>query len=211
MSKELSDKMVKRIRQEVKDGKTKLDVSREYGISYYRVKKHTKDLLRGHYKYTPDFVEKIRKMTRKLENKTEVARRLDIPYQQVRMFTQDIRIRNYVLGEQTMALLQEIISKGYAYLSGWKSLRIRTLKKYFPSIQVAKCRGASIAFLEEHKDEAAREMLKHINKRVWDYRELRAVTKLFDTDLSRKEKHQLAGFTNQTEEITKQHTLDEFS
>jgi len=42
-----------------------------------------------------------------------------------------------------------------------------------------------------------RAMLKRIDKRVWTYQELRAVTKLFDTDLTTREKHKLVRATPQ--------------
>jgi hypothetical protein len=51
--------------------------------------------------------------------------------------------------------------------------------------------GKSIAFLPERKEEAMRALLQRFDKKVWAYQELRRVTKLFDTDLTRAEKHKL--------------------
>ncbi|MGC9308638.1 MAG: hypothetical protein ACP5FL_07675 [Thermoplasmatota archaeon] len=44
--------------------------------------------------------------------------------------------------------------------------------------------------------------MKNIDKKVWSYHELQAITKLFDTDLPREEKHRLAGITEQKKDET---------
>ena len=46
-----------------------------------------------------------------------------------------------------------------------------------------------------------------MDKRVWAYQELRAVPKLFDADLTRKEVHDLVGVLPQKDEGSVQHTL----
>ena len=176
---------------------------------YYSGKEGT-DILISSRKYASNLIEKVREMTYELENKAEVARRLNIPYHRVTAFTQDIRIHNIVFGEKTPSLLKEIIEKGYAYLSNWKSSHIRILKKHFPSIQVVRFKGGSVAFLEVHKDDAMREMLKHTNKKVWSYKELSSITKLFNSDLTGREKRALVGVAPACDKGPVQHTLDEW-
>lgn len=43
------------------------------------------------------------------------------------------------------------------------------------------------------EEEAMRALLQRFNKKVWTYQELRAVTKLFDSDLTREEKRRMVG------------------
>ena len=210
MADDLPGELIEKIRGEVENGRTKLQVSRDYGISYYRVKKHTKDLPRRRCKYTPEMIERIREMTREAENKTEVARRLGIPYMRVLEFTQDIKVKNVMLGQLTMDLLQDIVNNGYACLNGNDAGRIRHLRKHFPVIEVVKAKNRSIAFLPGHKDRAMRIILKMMNKRVWNYQELRAVTRLFDSDLTGREKRELVGVTSASDQGPVQHTLDEY-
>jgi len=42
--------------------------------------------------------------------------------------------------------------------------------------------------LPDKKEDAMRAVLQKFDKKVWSYQELRAVTKLFDSDLRREEK-----------------------
>ena len=48
-----------------------------------------------------------------------------------------------------------------------------------------------MAFLPDRNEEAMRAMVERMDKRVWTYHELRAVTKLFDSDLDINEKREL--------------------
>lgn len=45
----------------------------------------------------------------------------------------------------------------------------------------------------KRKEEAMRALLSRMNKKVWSYQELRRVTKLFDSDLSREGKERMVG------------------
>jgi len=93
------------------------------------------------------------------------------------------------MGQQQMQ--REIMEKGYVYLNNGKTTKVYMLRKHFPSIQMARVKGKSIAFLPDKKEEAMRAMLKKFDKKVWSYQELRAVTKLFGSDLKREEKQKL--------------------
>jgi hypothetical protein len=90
---------------------------------------------------------------------------------------------------QTLDLLQELITKGYA-VSSCKDVQRRyiSLQKYFPTIHRVKMYSRHIFFLEGKEDLAVREFLKNLNKKIISYHELKQVTKVFDVDLSKQEK-----------------------
>jgi len=102
------------------------------------------------------------------------------------------------------------MEKGYVYLNNGKTTKVYMLRKHFPSIQMARVKGKSIAFLPDKKEEAMRAMLQKFDKKVWSYQELRAGTKLFDTDLTGREKREMVGVTPIGDKSPMQHTLDEF-
>ncbi len=135
----------------------------------------------------------MRKMVMELQNKTEAARIIGINYHTVLRYTVDIKIRNKPLGERTWNLLREIMEKGYVFTNSKNpSTKIYMLRKHFPKIQWIKIKGRGIAFLPKYKDEAMRALIEKTCKKVWSYQELRKVTKLFDGDLSKEEKIEIA-------------------
>jgi len=184
--------IINRIRDEVLSGKSKRQVSKEVGISYRIVKNITKDIRRRRC-YTSEDIKRIRELVRKTNNKAEVARRLGIPYDIVLKNTLDIKVRNKTFGAKTWEILREIMEKGYVYLNNGKTTKVYMLRKHFPSIQMARVKGKSIAFLPDKKEEAMRAMLQKFDKKVWSYQELRAVTKLFDSDLKKEGKRRFVG------------------
>mgnify|MGYP001091225288 CR=1 FL=1 len=94
----------------------------------------------------------------------------------------------------TLKLLQELLTKGYA-ISSCSNLkqRYQTLRKYFPKVCKVKMHGRNIFFIEEKKEIAARVFLENINKKIISYQELKQVIKVFDTNLSKKEKEAFLG------------------
>lgn len=194
----LYTEIVQSIKKELEKNKTKSQVAHDLKIDYQLVRKHSKYIHlniesnqnnKTARKYTPEFIRQIRELTRELGVKAEVARRLNIPYHMVVKLTKDIGVRNRTtLGETAMELLKEIINKGYVHLNDGKSTYIYILRKHFPKIEMARYKGKSVAYLPEHKDDAARAMIEKMGKKVWSYQELRAVTKLFDSDLTKREK-----------------------
>ncbi len=53
--------------------------------------------------------------------------------------------------------------------------------------------GKNIFFLEDKKDIAARFFLENVKRKVISYHELKQITKVFDTNLSKKEKDVFLG------------------
>ncbi len=183
----LITEVIQNIRKEVKEGKTKLQISKELGINYGMVRKYAKDTKRRRV-YTAQDIQHIRDLVKKTDNKAEVARQMNISHDTVLKYTLDIKVRNKTFGEKTWDILREIMEKGYVYLNNGKTTKVYMLRKHFPSIQMARVKGRSIAFLPDRKEEAMRAMLQKFDKKVWSYQELKSVTKLFDSDLNRKEK-----------------------
>jgi hypothetical protein len=94
----------------------------------------------------------------------------------------------------TLKLLQELLTKGYAIhsCSNLKQ-RYQILRKYFPKVCKVKMYGRNIFFIEDKKDVAARAFLENINKKIISYQELKQVTKVFNTNLSKTEKQTFLG------------------
>jgi len=63
-----------------------------------------------------------------------------------------------------------------------------TLRKYFPTIRKVKIYNRHIFYLDGKKDVAVRAFLETVNKKIISYQELRQITKVFGTDISKKEK-----------------------
>lgn len=188
----LPSELVEKIRDEVRKGRIKRDVAKELGVSCSSVIKYTSDMP-SRRSYTDEEKKKIRRMVRETGKKLDVARRLGVPYKTVEKIAWDIRVGSVIsFGRKTMDVLSELFGKGYVYMNGEKTAKIYMLRKYFPFIEIARIKtGKAIAFLPERKEEAMRALLERFNKKVWTYQELRRVTKLFDSDLRREEKHKL--------------------
>ncbi|UCF11955.1 MAG: hypothetical protein JSW06_07915 [Thermoplasmatales archaeon] len=94
----------------------------------------------------------------------------------------------------TLKLLQDIVLNGCAFYShGDSGQKYQMLKKYFPSVCKIKMYNRTIFFLEDKKDVAARAFLENINRKIISYQELKQVTKIFDINLTRKEKLDFLG------------------
>ena len=63
----------KKIREEVKAGKSKLQVSRELNVSYKKVREYTKDIEAVKRGISEDLVKKIRKEVKNGKTKSSVA------------------------------------------------------------------------------------------------------------------------------------------
>ena len=185
--------LINRIREEILSGKPKTQVSRELKISYRLVKHFTKDIPRRNI-YTKEDIQKIRNMVTQLGSKAEAARRLGIPYCVVIKYTSDIKVRNKTFVQRTWEMLKELMEKGYVFTNARNpSTKIYILRKHFPKIQWVRIKGHGIAFLPEKREDAMKALLGRLKKKVWNYYELKKITRLFETDLSKEEKLELVG------------------
>ncbi len=95
---------------------------------------------------------------------------------------------------KTLQLLQKILIDGYAVYSDYNiNKKYMTLKKYFPTICRIKMYGKNIFFLEDKVDVAARAFIGNIRRKIISYQELKQITKVFGTNLSKKEKDEFLG------------------
>lgn len=211
MTQKLSEEFIKKIRQEVRRGKPKLQVAKELGLHYETVKKYTRDLP-SRKVYSFEEKEKIKQMVREIGVKSIVARKLGIPYNTVLRITQDIKFGpgNNTIGGKTFHLLEEIMNNGYALLEGNVTPNFRILKKHFPVIQRVHAKGKTIAFLPDKKEKAVKVLLQNLRWRVMSYQELKGITKLFGVELSSSEKQKFLGRSEQRKKPKIQQTLDDF-
>ncbi len=77
--------------------------------------------------------------------------------------------------------------------------RLRGLQKHFPMIKRANYKGRSLYFLEDYSKTALQAMIKQKESRVISYHDLSNMSKIFDVNLSSKEKKK-AIFTSPTGE-----------
>jgi len=148
-------------------------------------------------KISPELKKKIRKEVKKGKSKYQVAKELGLRKDTVYRHTKDLPSRPCgwpgIRGE-TLELLQEILNKGFAVYSCYNTKqKYIILKKYFPSICKVKMYGKNIFFLEDKKDIAARVFLDNVKRRIISYHELKQITRVFDTTLSKKEKDVFLG------------------
>lgn len=211
MGKKLSKELIGEIRERVRDGKLKVEVSREMDIPYWKVRKHTKDIPTKKI-FIHEEKEKIREMVRETGVKSFVAQELGIPLITVCKITKDIKFRpgNRTIGTHTFRLLNEILEKGYTLLVDGGSIRYRTLKKHFPLIQKVHAKNTSIAFLPNKKEEAARYFLQNMRHKVISYHELKGITRLFGINLDSGEKRRILGKPKQIDVSTIQTDILDF-
>jgi hypothetical protein len=179
------------LRQQVLNGKSKSQVARDLGITFRTVWNHTKDI-RTQKVIPKEIKDKIRKDVMEGKSKYQAAKDYNLSRSAVYRFTEDINgssIGWAGIRGKTLDLLQEIVTKGYAYpLHGYVQQRYRTLRKYFPTIQRITIYGRTIFYLKGREDEAVRAFLERVNKKIISYQELRQVTEVFGTDLHKSEK-----------------------
>ena len=134
-------------------------------------------------------------ITRKIKSgksKYQTAKELGLPKSTVYRIAKNFPSKNCGwpgIRGKTLDVLQEIITKGYAFPPP-RSVQRRyiVLKKYFPTIYRITIYGRPIFLLEGKEDAAVRAYLEKINKKIISYQELKQVTKVFGVDLSKQEK-----------------------
>jgi len=180
------------LRQQILNGKSKSQVARELGITFRTVWNHTRDI-RTQKVIPKEIKEKIRNEVIEGKSKYQAAKDYNLCRTTVYRLTGDINgtsIGWAGIRGKTLDLLQEIVTKGYAYPpnGGYVQQRYRTLRKYFPTIRRVTIYCRTILYLEGKEDEAVRAFLERVNKKIISYQELKQVTEVFGTDLNKSEK-----------------------
>ena len=149
-----------------------------------------------------ELISKIRDHVRKYNSKIDTANKLGLSYDTVLFYTRDIRIKSRKMDPEysgiygkTLDLLKELMWNGYAFSSGKYGLKeYIKLKEYFPQIRRTKMYGRMIYYLDGKSKIAVNAILEVSNKKVMSYQELKQITKVFDTKLSKEEKtHYFSG------------------
>lgn len=182
------------IRNEIKNGKSKLRVSREFNISYKRVLRYTKDIRikRG---IPQELKKKIQEEVKNGKSKRQVAIQFDVSEKTVCYHTRDICLRpfkNLRVQDRKLELMKDLLRDGYAFASRkYHTPEYNELKRHFPSICKVKMYDRVIFYLEDKKDVATRVFLENSQRKIISYQELKQVTKIFDSNLNIKEKRKI--------------------
>ncbi|MCK5260800.1 MAG: hypothetical protein KAJ44_01300 [Thermoplasmatales archaeon] len=97
-----------RIREEVKRGKTKIQVAEELNVSYCTVCKYTRDLIRSR-KTPPEVIKQIRTYVRKYNSRIQAAIKVGVSYPTVRWYTRDIPIKRGIPSEKVEKIRMKVM------------------------------------------------------------------------------------------------------
>lgn len=198
---EVPESVIQEIRKRVKSGKDKLQVSKEMCISYAKVKRFTRDLTGGSIKRKPrlskETIKNIRKEVEGGKPKIQVSRELSLSPKNIYHHTKDIIVghkHDLGIAGKSLELLQEIMENGYAKSSTKYQYRhFQKLRAKFSNIRRVKMYGRVIYFIQERSDEAMRNFLEDLHKKVISYQELQHIIKVFQATMSRKDKKKFLG------------------
>ncbi|MBE3121261.1 MAG: hypothetical protein IMZ53_14995 [Thermoplasmata archaeon] len=137
----------------------------------------------------------IRRKIKTGKTKNQIAKELHVASATVYYWTKDVPSNNCGwpgIRGKTLDMLQELLTKGYVFAAcdHFQSCYM-TLRKYFPTIRRISIYNQKILYLEGKEDAAARAFIDKVHtKRIISFQELKQITKVFDTDLSRREKEE---------------------
>jgi len=194
MSENMPIKIIKKIRKEVKDGKSKSQVSKEFNIPYKKVLKLANDI-KSKRGINHELVKKIRDEVKSGRSKRQTALYFGVSENTVCYHTKDICLRpfkNLRVHDKKLELMKDLLRDGYALPSKkYHTPEYNELKIHFPSICKIKMYDRVIFYLEDKKDIATRAFLDNSKRKIISYQELKRVTKTFDSNLNIKEKRQI--------------------
>jgi len=138
-------------------------------------------------------IEKIREEAKTMKSRYDIAREFGVNPAQIYRLTKDIptpRQRQPYIRGKCLEVLKKILTDGYFY-SGEDSNEIRKLKYVFPIIKRSQFNGKSIFYLEDKNKLALESMIKTHKNIVIKYRDLTALSKLFNVKITINEKNDL--------------------
>jgi hypothetical protein len=139
--------------------------------------------------------QKLREEAKTDKSRYKIARELGISPTVVYKHSKDIptpRNRQPYLRGRSLDLLKQILNDGYIYTKN-NSKDIRKLQTIFPMIKRSQFKSKSIYYLEEKNKQALQEMININKKRVIKYRDLTALSKLFNVKITSYEKEEFYG------------------
>lgn len=190
----MDEEIVDKIRSEVRNGKSKIQASRDFNISYKKVLKLTNDI-RSNRGINPELVKNIRNEVKSGRSKRQTAIYFGVSEKTVCYHTKDVCLRpfkNLRVHDKKLELMKDLLRDGYALPSKkYHTPEYNELKRHFPSICKIKMYDRVIFYLEDKKDIATRAFLDNSKRKIISYQELKQVTKVFDSNLNIKEKRQI--------------------
>jgi len=190
----INTEIIKKVREDVKKGKSKSQVSKELNISYKTVLRITKDIesKRG---IPLELRKRIREKVKLGESKRQAAIQFRVSEKTVCYHTRDICLRpfkNLRVQDKKLELMKDLLKDGYALASNkYHTPEYNEMKRHFPSICKVKMYDRVIFHLEDKKDVATRAFLDNSKRKIISYQELKQVTKVFDSKLNIKEKRKI--------------------
>ncbi|MCX6662801.1 MAG: hypothetical protein NTZ75_00970 [Euryarchaeota archaeon] len=136
----------------------------------------------------------IRRKIKMGKTKYQIAKELHVASATVYYWTKDdVPSKNIGwpgIRGKTLDMLQELLTKGYVFAKcSNPQNRYMHLHKYFPTIHRIKIYNQHILYLEGREDAATRAFIDSlVHKRIISFQELKQITKVFGTNLSRTEK-----------------------
>jgi DNA-binding CsgD family transcriptional regulator len=177
----LSEIFAKVIRDKVKGGKTKIEVANELGVSYYMVKKHTKNI-HTKMRIPIELEQRIREEVKKRKTKRQVAKELNISRDTVIKYTKDILINPAINRKRSPELIKKIRANVRKFNSKSDTARKMGLSYYtviWYTQDIPINRGISTKVKERIRNEVKKGKLKTQVAREmgwqekWAFRELR--------------------------------------
>jgi hypothetical protein len=206
MSIKYSRELIEKIRKEVKNGKSKLQISKELGIPYKKVREYNKDIKSIKGGISNSLRKKIREEVRNGKTKRQVAIQYKVTDRTVYYHTRDIcsyPLRNMRVQDKKFELMKDLMRDGYALSSKkYSTNEYNKLKEHFPSICKAKMYNRVIFYLKDKKDAAARALIEKSERKIISYQELKQVTDVFHAELDIKEKRRIVS-KNRSEKLFK--------
>jgi hypothetical protein len=144
-------------------------------------------------KLSDEDIEKIREEAKTMKSRYEIAKEFGVAHTAIYWHTKDIptpRQRQPHIRGKCLEVLKKILTDGY-YYSGEDSNEIRKLQYIFPMIKRTQFNGKSIFYLEDKNKIALESMIKTHKNKVIKYRDLKALSKLFNVEITINEKDDL--------------------
>ncbi len=148
-------------------------------------------------KYSKKLIQKIRKEVLSGKTKYQVAKEIGLSDKVVYYHTRDLPSKNPGRTEirgRTLEALKTLLTEGFVDSDRKTSSNLRTLQKHFKVIKRSQIDGKkTIYYLEDKNKKALRSTIEKKGSKVISYHELSFMSKVFDVNLSKKEKRSLIG------------------
>ena len=153
MSKKISPDLEKKIREEVKKGKSKLQTSKEFDISYKKVLEYTEDIKTIKRRIPKELIDELRSEVKKGKTKRQVAIQYQVTDRIVYYNTRDIclyPLRDLRVQDRKLELMKDLLRDGYALsYKKYSTSESNELKKYFSRLFKAKMYIRVIFYLKD--------------------------------------------------------------